>query len=377
MPRPPLLPDADVQAIAAMKNIYPGFYPPTDDELKALWADALFGFDANVLLNLYRYSTDTTNDFLTALEKVKDRCWLCHQVGLEYHRNRITVIESQERSYESILSKLSACDSDLGNKRNHPYLSDTTRKKLQDVSAEIKTEFQPQKEALAKLKGNDSIRDRLSALFEGRIGDRFDDARLQEIYDVGERRFASHIPPGFEDAKTKAEPARMYGDLVLWFQLMADAKNQGRPLVFVSDDSKKDWWDTELKAPPCPRPELVEEFQRETSKRFFMYKPQDFLVELQKRHQAQVKEAAIKEVKAMGQYERANHALTAILEWQDGNRQLSPEAVKALLAEQERLILNEAGSRIAQLGRLAGILEKVAPEAIVEAKQGEEAPAEK
>jgi len=352
-----------------MKNSFPGFYPPTDAELNELWAEAIFVFDANVLLNLYRYSAETTKEFLTALEKIKSRSWLCHQAGLEYHRNRLSVIDRQRIPYDDILKKLSTCDSDIGNKQNHPYLSEKTRKKLQELAAEIKAEFQPQKEALEKLRSSDSIRDRVTALFEGRIGEPFSDERLEQIYGIGQRRFESHIPPGFEDEKTKAEPARKYGDLVLWFQLIAEAKKQERPVIFITEDSKKDWWDSEMKSPPCPRPELVAEFQREVSKRFFMYKPTDFLVELQKRHQAQVKDAAIKEVQEMGEIERAGHALTAILGWRDGKRELSEQAVKVLLVEQQRLIEEKAASFVEVLGHLAGTLTREAPEEIVEVKK--------
>ena len=34
-----------------MRNLFPGYYRPTDNELKELWEKATFIVDANVLLN--------------------------------------------------------------------------------------------------------------------------------------------------------------------------------------------------------------------------------------------------------------------------------------------------------------------------------------
>jgi hypothetical protein len=38
-----------------MKSIFPGHYELAPNELRELWKEAVFVFDTNVLLNLYRY----------------------------------------------------------------------------------------------------------------------------------------------------------------------------------------------------------------------------------------------------------------------------------------------------------------------------------
>jgi hypothetical protein len=60
-----------------MRDIFPGHYRPTDDELKAIWKDCVFVFDANVLLNLYRYPKYTKADFIALLDQLKERVWIC------------------------------------------------------------------------------------------------------------------------------------------------------------------------------------------------------------------------------------------------------------------------------------------------------------
>jgi hypothetical protein len=72
-----------------MRRAFPGYYRPTEDEFSELWNGCLFAFDANVLLNLYRYSLETSNEFLTILSEISDRLWIPHQAALEYQRRRV------------------------------------------------------------------------------------------------------------------------------------------------------------------------------------------------------------------------------------------------------------------------------------------------
>ena len=45
-----------------MKDSFPGYYRPTENEFAEMWESCLFVLDANVLLNLYRYSVDTREE---------------------------------------------------------------------------------------------------------------------------------------------------------------------------------------------------------------------------------------------------------------------------------------------------------------------------
>ena len=42
-----------------MRKTFPGYYRPTEAEFRRLWDKCIFVLDANVLLNLYRYSEET------------------------------------------------------------------------------------------------------------------------------------------------------------------------------------------------------------------------------------------------------------------------------------------------------------------------------
>lgn len=68
-----------------MKNIFPGYSRKSEEDIKKMWEKSTLIFDANVLLNLYRYSDSTRDTILDLIEKFSDRIWLPHQSALEYN----------------------------------------------------------------------------------------------------------------------------------------------------------------------------------------------------------------------------------------------------------------------------------------------------
>ncbi|WP_220493433.1 PIN-like domain-containing protein [Pseudoalteromonas sp. SR44-5] len=74
-----------------MKDLFPGHFKESQENLREVWDSCVFVFDANILLNLYRYSDATRNEFLSLLEKINDRVWLPHRAAEEYLNNRLSV----------------------------------------------------------------------------------------------------------------------------------------------------------------------------------------------------------------------------------------------------------------------------------------------
>src|SRR5665648_130391 len=85
-----------------MKETFPGYYQPTEEEFSEIWKNCIFVFDSNVLLNLYRYSSDTRDDLINILSEISERLWIPHQVAMEYLKDRLTVIQDQLNSYNKI-----------------------------------------------------------------------------------------------------------------------------------------------------------------------------------------------------------------------------------------------------------------------------------
>ena len=108
-----------------MKNIFKEYHQFTEQEFQQLWKDCLFVLDTNTLLNMYRYSRATVDDYFNVLREIKNnnQLWIPFQVGYEFYENRINVISEYEKSYDEILSILEKAKSDIEAKyKNHPFL---------------------------------------------------------------------------------------------------------------------------------------------------------------------------------------------------------------------------------------------------------------
>jgi hypothetical protein len=62
------------------------------------------------LLNLYEYEESSTENILNFLEdeRISDKLWIPHQIGLEYSRNRLKVIWKQEAFYNELTGMISS-----------------------------------------------------------------------------------------------------------------------------------------------------------------------------------------------------------------------------------------------------------------------------
>lgn len=83
-----------------MKEVIKEFLEPSKKEKQELWEKAVFVFDTNVLLNLYRYSAKTRNSLLNAFESFTGRIWIPYQVACEYMRKRCEVIYETVQRYD-------------------------------------------------------------------------------------------------------------------------------------------------------------------------------------------------------------------------------------------------------------------------------------
>lgn len=283
-----------------MKEIFPGYYRPTQEEFSAMWQDCIFVFDANVLLNIYRYSPETRDELLDVLEHLKDRIWIPHQAMLEYHENREEVISQQYAITRDIEARLTEVSQAIETKyqRGHPFantkiISDAINEALEKIKASIaQTESK-----YPNLLENDPLLERVSTLFNGRIGDEYSPKRLEEIYNEFEQRFRLRIPPGYKDKNPKREGFKKYGDGVVWFQVIDYAKSKKKPIILITDDQKEDWWRIEKGETLGPRPELAAEIGGKAKVRFYMYNASQFLKYAKEFLGLQVKQEAIEEVK--------------------------------------------------------------------------------
>ena len=276
-----------------MRYLFPGYYQPTEEEFTELWKECIFSFDTNVLLHIYRYSPKTRQRLFDILEKLQERIWIPHQVGYEFHKNRLTVIFDQSKAYEKIskileenlkIEKIGTLKKDLEAYKKHSTIEvkeiiEKIEAPIKEVNKSLKNNLQDLKKKHPDLLKEDIFQDKMIEILNGKIGNPYPD--LLYIYKLSEERFKYSIPPGYEDAKKKPVPD-MYGDAILWLQLIDYAKSEKKPIIFVTDDDKEDWWLESGGKTISPRPELVQEMLTEAGVKFYMYSADRFLDYAQK-----------------------------------------------------------------------------------------------
>lgn len=99
-----------------MRNAFSGRYRPTQEEFDQLWDEGLFVFDANVLLNLYRYSPKARDQLISVLRTLSERSWLPHQAAEEFMERRLDVIQNRRKSYQELQNSLRKALADVDSK---------------------------------------------------------------------------------------------------------------------------------------------------------------------------------------------------------------------------------------------------------------------
>ena len=279
-----------------MRDLFPEYYRPTEEEFTLLWRDCTFTLDTNVLLNLYRYSSPARDQFLGILRTISDRLWIPHQVALEYQKNRVSVVLEQTSVCDKVEAQLRSALKDLEQnlrkpivRDRHPFLDvDDLLKRINEFISGLVEQVRAHDEEQLALIDHDNIRDTLDSILEARIGPPYSHDRLDEVARLGKQRYNGQVPPGYKDEG--------YGDLVLWLQVIDHAKAEHRPIILVTDDRKEDWWLTPKGRTVGPRPELVSEIREEAGVPFYMYSADRFVDYARQYLAEQVEQDTIDEV---------------------------------------------------------------------------------
>ena len=296
-----------------MRDLLPGFYKRTDEELSKLWQEGTFVLDTNMLLNVYRYTQKTRDRYFEILDLLKNRnqLWIPYQAAYEYQDRRMDVIQGQLDAYTEVASILQTAWQKLERslepyKSKHGFidankLTEEITDAIKKAKATVTQGKGKDKREYEALKKHDRLLEKLEELFQGNIGDPYEWIKLEEIYKQAQLRVELKIPPGWEDEGKKSY--RVYGDVLLWFQLMDFAREKKKPIIFVTDDGKKDWWLAEAKSQERdrPLPELVQEMFVEAHVLLHMYQGYQFLQEAERFLKLEKKPDVVEEAKEVTQ----------------------------------------------------------------------------
>ena len=244
--------------------------------------DALVVLDANVLLDFYRRTPENRATRFAVLDAVGDRLRVPHQVGLEFHRNRTTVAKALKESYDEARGAVDAMEKILKNFGRSHYQD--TRNEVSAVGADAAKSL---REKLAEIEGRDAhaqdlddehLLGRIEVALAGRMMKAPTARKIQKrVERFMTYRLPNQIPPGYKDG-TKRPDLAAAGDYLVWCEILTLAREEGRPVLFVSDDVKEDWRQKGSSGhPDQPRPELLAEFAERSAAIYHQMTWKDFL----------------------------------------------------------------------------------------------------
>lgn len=276
---------------------------PKEQDFNNHWKNSVFIVDANVLLNLYRYSEATRKELQEAISALEGRVFIPHQAAREFLRNRLSVTSDQSKEYTSAIKTIRELVKKISSKERHPFISDDKLTELNELSASVVDNLESQQTQLLDKLSNDEILEFIESTFEGKTGVAYNSDKILEIIELGEQRYEEKIPPGYKDTNKDSidDPTRKFGDLLVWLQTIDYAKENNCSVVFITDDKKEDWWLEQSGRTISPRPELIEEFLKETEQPFWMYSVGKFIQETAKINRKEVDQNVIDEIRTVSE----------------------------------------------------------------------------
>lgn len=264
-----------------MRTTFVGWYTKSPEQLKALWNAALIVPDTNILLHLLRHSAEVRSQLMDVFERKEASLWIPYQVGIEFQRRRLDVqqhaLDAYDRLGTDLTKFVNQAKDGINQYRAHPVIDIERELSALDV---FQGDFQ---QRIAAAKAQHSAEEfnasfaKVAELFAGKVGVKPSAERIAAIHKEGNDRYAKKIPPGFEDTKKAAEGGDKFGDLVIWMEMIEKAKADKRPIIFVTDDGKSDWWHIHRGKKMGPHPALIEEFLATTGQEFHIYELLQFL----------------------------------------------------------------------------------------------------
>lgn len=292
-----------------MRNKLKEYIPLSEKERKEIWKKGMFVLDANVLLNMCRYSKLSSDELIAIIKKHKDNLWLPYQVGIEFFNNRLSVIETIRNGFNTLLKNVGNIENILIDGLQFKNFKNETAHNIEELRKDFKNFSKREETKIKKWQkefennDKDAILEEILSLYEGKVGDDYDEAKLKALYEEGERRRKESVPPGYADwdDKIKRGIRHACGDFIWWKQAIDYAKDNKCDLIIVTDDKKEDWWYKVSGQIISPRVELIREFDKETSgRRFLLYQTHQFMEMAKELDGAEVSDSSIKEVKETG-----------------------------------------------------------------------------
>jgi phage FluMu protein Com len=285
-------------------------YHIDEEKEKRLWDNAIFVFDSSALLDFYFLPQKTREKIYKEIfSNLVDRLWIPFHVEYEFLKNREKIIPKPvKEKYEPLKNKIFEIRKSLSQeikKRvdeisretikddKHPHIEQIEIEKIKIEIEKFEKEVKSFEENILKrittaekeildVKSNDDILKALEDCFN--VGREFTYDEIIYISQEGKHRYEFKIPPGYGDLQQKEKKGtQIFGDLIIWKQILEYSKEKKSPVIFITNDIKKDedWCYLDRSVTEdrilAPREELIKEIKDHSQVEFWMYNLPQFL----------------------------------------------------------------------------------------------------
>lgn len=250
-----------------MRGRYAEYKTISSQAKEELFRNGAISLDTNILLALYRQSSNGAEQMLAILERIKDRLWISDHVIYEFMKNRPSVMYENGSSGEEVQGLVSDFQAKFTPKLNEylnrivvdPHEREERKHsislRLSDLIDSIGSiETAPDRDV-----DNDELLLRIEEILDSRVSEAATDEELRQWEQEFSDRAKHLIPPGYKDVN-KVENAA--GDLIIWKQLLRDLESGHFPdgILVVTADVKEDMYWRVKGRTLGPRAELRAEF---------------------------------------------------------------------------------------------------------------------
>lgn len=252
--------------------------------------NAFIIFDTSVWTDIYRLLPDDVANTLILLNKpeLKDKIYVPDHVMEEFSKNHYKAkaehyaLSKQVKS--GLLSLIDAYEKKMINnmeaaKERYKLTDNSSQRKIEKKLKEIRSiadnyiNLNKTQNVLANDKVAEKVKEFVTDIRRLNRFISLTDDEIDEINIEGKKRYANKVPPGYMDVeKTNGN---IYGDLIIWKEVIKFAKINSVNVLYVTNDTKEDWF-METDTGKEFRKELIDEFVKETSQRILGIQPTEF-----------------------------------------------------------------------------------------------------
>jgi len=227
--------------------------------------NSIFVIDTNILLAPYRASNEAFEEVTKIYSKLnqKSQLFIPAQVAREFAKNRPAVLTSLHKQI------INASGASLSAKLKIAPILDTDEdfieaKRLFDEAKDFLNKHRQKMELVASKVASWSLDDPVLQQYRKIFSAKnIIECNLNnDVIDAAKvKRFKSKTPPGYKDL---SKDDGGIGDLIIWSTIIQIGKEQQRDIIFITAETKEDWYHLVDGHHIFPRYELIEEYKQAT-----------------------------------------------------------------------------------------------------------------